>query len=57
MNNIVAVEFDTRKSDSEDVDDNHVGVDAKNIYSIKQEPLAGHGVNLSSSEDITASIQ
>ncbi|XVE96120.1 hypothetical protein REPUB_Repub02eG0193900 [Reevesia pubescens] len=57
VNNIVAVEFDTRKSDSEDVDDNHVGIDVKNIYSIKQEPLAGYGVNLSSSEDITASIQ
>ncbi|XP_022766022.1 probable L-type lectin-domain containing receptor kinase S.5 [Durio zibethinus] len=57
VNNIVAVEFDTRKSDSEDVDDNHVGVDVKNIYSIKQEPLAGHGVNLSSGEDITARIQ
>lgn len=56
VNSIVAVEFDTRKSDSEDVDDNHVGVDVKNIYSIKQEPLAGHGVNLSSSEDITASV-
>ncbi|XVE75730.1 hypothetical protein DITRI_Ditri12bG0116100 [Diplodiscus trichospermus] len=57
LNSIVAVEFDTRKSDSQDVDDNHVGVDVKNIYSIKQEPLAGHGVNLSSSEDITASIK
>ncbi|WRX22928.1 Protein kinase domain - like 10 [Theobroma cacao] len=57
VNSIVAVAFDTRKSDSEDVDDNHVGVDLKSIYSIKQEPLIGHGVNLSSSEDITASIQ
>ncbi|XVF75922.1 hypothetical protein PTKIN_Ptkin13bG0225700 [Pterospermum kingtungense] len=56
INSIVAVEFDTRKSDSNDVDDNHVGVDVKNIYSIKQEPLAVHGVNLSSSEDITASV-
>ncbi|OMO62986.1 hypothetical protein CCACVL1_22543 [Corchorus capsularis] len=54
---IVAVEFDTRKSDSEDLDDNHVGVDVQNIYSIKQESLASHGANLSSSEDITARIQ
>ncbi|GLT38611.1 hypothetical protein SLA2020_128480 [Shorea laevis] len=55
--NIVAIEFDTKKSDSEDIDDNHVGVNIKSIYSIKQEPLIGHGVNLSSGEDITASIQ
>ncbi|KAE8689978.1 metal tolerance protein C2 [Hibiscus syriacus] len=57
INHIAAVEFDTRKSDSMDVDDNHVGVDVKNIYSIDQEPLASHGVNLSSGEDITARIQ
>ncbi|XWS59261.1 hypothetical protein CRYUN_Cryun08bG0106000 [Craigia yunnanensis] len=31
------------KSDSEDVDDDHVRIYVKNIYSIKQEPLAVHG--------------
>ncbi|KAK7345162.1 hypothetical protein VNO77_15677 [Canavalia gladiata] len=34
VSNIVAVEFDTRKSYPEDIDDNHVGVDVKSIYSI-----------------------
>ncbi|KAJ1423274.1 Serine/threonine-protein kinase, active site [Sesbania bispinosa] len=57
VSNIVAVEFDTRKSYPEDVDDNHVGVDAKSIYSIQQEPLGAHGVNLSSGIDVIATVQ
>ncbi|KAK7278813.1 hypothetical protein RJT34_23851 [Clitoria ternatea] len=48
VSNIVAMEFDTRKSYQEDIDDNHVGVDVKSIYSIQQQPLGPHGVNLSS---------
>ncbi|KAK7355097.1 hypothetical protein VNO80_14342 [Phaseolus coccineus] len=56
VTNIVAVEFDTRKSFLEDVDDNHVGVDVKNIYSIKQEPLGPHGVNLSSGNSVVATV-
>ncbi|KAL9319274.1 hypothetical protein ACSQ67_015791 [Phaseolus vulgaris] len=56
VTNIVAVEFDTRKSFLEDVDDNHVGVDVKNIYSIKQEPLGPHGVNLSSGMAVVATV-
>ncbi|CAJ1967423.1 unnamed protein product [Sphenostylis stenocarpa] len=54
---IVAVEFDTRKSYPEDVDDNHVGVDVKSIYSIQQEPLGPHGVNISGGYDVVATIQ
>ncbi|GLT38609.1 hypothetical protein SLA2020_128470 [Shorea laevis] len=46
-----------QKSDSKDIDDNHVGVDIKGIHSRMQEPLIGHGVNLSPGEDITATIQ
>ncbi|GKV25842.1 hypothetical protein SLEP1_g35224 [Rubroshorea leprosula] len=46
-----------QKSDSKDIDDNHVGVDIKGIYSRMQEPLIGHGVNLSAGQDITATIQ
>ncbi|GKV25844.1 hypothetical protein SLEP1_g35227 [Rubroshorea leprosula] len=42
--NIVAIEFDTKKSDSEDIDDNHVGVNINSISSINQEPLINHGV-------------
>ncbi|ESW17689.1 hypothetical protein PHAVU_007G260500 [Phaseolus vulgaris] len=56
VTNIVAVEFDTRKSFLEDGDDNHVGVDVKNIYSTKQEPLGPHGVNLSSGMDVVATV-
>ncbi|GLT38604.1 hypothetical protein SLA2020_128420 [Shorea laevis] len=55
--NIVIVEFDPKKSDSKDIDDTHVGVDIKGIYSRMQEPLIGHGVNLSPGQDITATIQ
>ena len=33
----VTVEFDTRKSYLEDLDDNHVGLDLNSIYSRKQE--------------------
>lgn len=36
---IVAVEFDTRKSYPEDLDDNHVGLDLNSIYSIEHKSL------------------
>ncbi|KAJ1432842.1 Serine/threonine-protein kinase, active site [Sesbania bispinosa] len=55
--NHVAVEFDTRKSHPEDVDDYHVGVDVKSIYSIQQEPLGAHEVNLSRGIDVIATVQ
>ncbi|KAF3442650.1 hypothetical protein FNV43_RR16566 [Rhamnella rubrinervis] len=51
---IVAVEFDTRKSYEEDIDNNHVGLDVNSIYSTKQVPL--YGVNLSSGTDITVEV-
>jgi hypothetical protein len=44
--NIVAVEFDTRKSYQEDLDDNHVGLDVNSINSIQQESLTNYGINL-----------
>lgn len=56
-NDIVAVEFDTNKSYLEDVDNNHVGVDVNSIYSIVQESLTPHGVNLSSGDNVTATLQ
>ncbi|QCE05180.1 Protein kinase [Vigna unguiculata] len=56
VTDIVGVEFDTRKSFHEDVDDNHVGVDVKSIYSIKQQSLGPYGVNLSSGSDVVATI-
>ncbi|PON45322.1 Tyrosine-protein kinase, partial [Trema orientale] len=54
---IVAVEFDTRKSFLEDIDDNHVGLDVNSIYSIKQVSLSDYGLNLSSGSNLTARIQ
>uniref|UniRef100_A0A7N2LBF0 non-specific serine/threonine protein kinase n=1 Tax=Quercus lobata TaxID=97700 RepID=A0A7N2LBF0_QUELO len=44
---IVAVEFDTRKSYQEDIDDNHVGLDVNSIHSIEQVSLTKYGINLS----------
>ncbi|RWR78547.1 Protein kinase domain-containing protein [Cinnamomum micranthum f. kanehirae] len=57
LNGIVAVEFDTRKSYTADLDDNHVGVDVNSIYSINQVSLRKMGVTLASTEDVLASIQ
>ncbi|KAE8125339.1 hypothetical protein FH972_020159 [Carpinus fangiana] len=45
--NVVAVEFDTRKSYPEDLDGDHVGLDVNSINSIKQVSLGGYGVNIS----------
>jgi hypothetical protein len=44
--NIVAVEFDTRKSYQEDLDDNHVGLDVNSINSIQHVSLTNYGINL-----------
>nr|AKV93698.1 clade XII lectin receptor kinase [Nicotiana benthamiana] len=56
-NNIFAVEFDTRKSYFEDLDDNHVGIDINSIYSINQASLTNRGVNLSRAIDVIARVQ
>ncbi|XWS43244.1 hypothetical protein CRYUN_Cryun16bG0086200 [Craigia yunnanensis] len=44
---VVAVEFDTRKSDAEDLDGNHIGLNINSIDSIQQVPLTRYGVNFS----------
>lgn len=54
---IVAVEFDTRKSYEEDIDDNHAGLDVNSIYSKKQVPLIDYGVNLSTESNITVKVE
>ncbi|KAJ9695545.1 hypothetical protein PVL29_010834 [Vitis rotundifolia] len=51
---IVAVEFDTRKSYPEDLDDNHVGLDVNSIYSITQQSLS---IKLVSGADITVKVE
>ncbi|XP_030927569.1 probable L-type lectin-domain containing receptor kinase S.5 [Quercus lobata] len=54
---VVAVEFDTKKSYQEDLDDNHVGLDVNSIYSKTQVSLTNLGINLSSSSNITATVK
>ncbi|MED6198195.1 hypothetical protein PIB30_063730 [Stylosanthes scabra] len=55
---ILAVEFDKRKSFTEDGPDNHVGISIINsVYSIKQEPLLIKGINISSGINVTIRIQ
>ena len=51
---IVAVEFDTRKSYSQDLDDNHVGLDVNSIYSIDQESLS---IELSNSSGVDTKVK
>ncbi|KAG2683299.1 hypothetical protein I3760_10G025800 [Carya illinoinensis] len=55
--NVVAVEFDTRKSHPEDLNDSHVGLNINSIYSIKQVSLAGSGVDLFSISGVEARVQ
>ncbi|XP_068640757.1 probable L-type lectin-domain containing receptor kinase S.5 [Aristolochia californica] len=57
QNHILAVEFDTRKSFDQDLDSNHVGVNVNSINSIETVSLTRYGVNLSSGEDVIATIR
>jgi PKD repeat protein len=43
---VVAIEFDTRQSYPEDLEDFHVGLDLNRIYSIKQVSLRDYGITL-----------
>eukprot|EP01018_Ginkgo_biloba_P028779 Gb_15894 [translate_table: standard] len=56
-NNLVAVEFDTRKSNGDDPDDNHVGIDVNSIKSIAKISLTDFKINLKNASDIAAWIQ
>ncbi|XXG60137.1 hypothetical protein AAC387_Pa04g2110 [Persea americana] len=57
QNQIVAIEFDTRKSYSEDVDSNHVGLDVNSAYSIFQYPLDEWNVSISSGKDVIVNVK
>ncbi|KAK6941931.1 Protein kinase domain [Dillenia turbinata] len=56
-NNIVAVEFDTRKSYSDDLDSNHVGIDINSIYSVYQVSLNSYGFVIANDTDLPVRIQ
>ncbi|XP_044461854.1 probable L-type lectin-domain containing receptor kinase S.5 [Mangifera indica] len=51
---IVAVEFDTRKSFPQDVNDNHIGLNVNSVFSLNQVPLS---VELSSGKNITVRVE
>jgi hypothetical protein len=54
---IVAIEFDTRKSYTEDIDSNHVGLDVNSVYSIKQVSMGSYGINISNGSDVTVNVR
>ncbi|XP_058748507.1 probable L-type lectin-domain containing receptor kinase S.5 [Vicia villosa] len=54
---ILAVEFDTRQSSTQDGPPNHVGININSISSLKLTSLSNTKVNLSSGEDVTVRIQ
>lgn len=56
-NQIVAIEFDTRKSYDEDVNSNHIGLDVNSVHSIIQFPLGSWGVNLTANEGVTVNVR
>ncbi|KAE8704642.1 putative L-type lectin-domain containing receptor kinase S.5 [Hibiscus syriacus] len=54
---VVAVEFDTRKSDDGDLDGNHVGLNINSINSISPVSLTGFGFNISGGLDLLVHLQ
>ncbi|KAL9319273.1 hypothetical protein ACSQ67_015790 [Phaseolus vulgaris] len=54
---ILAVEFDTRHSFTEDGPDNHLGININSINSIQEVSLLDAGINLSSGKDVKFRIQ
>lgn len=56
-NNILAVEFDTLKSnETNDIDGNHVGLDLNSIDSVIQVSLSDHGVRIASGIDVVVTV-
>lgn len=56
-NRLVAVEFDTRKSNANDPDDNHVGIDVNRIESIENASVSPRNITLLSQSDIATLVQ
>ncbi|XP_061964443.1 probable L-type lectin-domain containing receptor kinase S.5 [Populus nigra] len=53
----VAVEFDTKKSFPEDLDDNHIGLDVNSVYSKRSVSLNDRGIYISAATDIKVVVQ
>ncbi|XP_037470348.1 probable L-type lectin-domain containing receptor kinase S.5, partial [Triticum dicoccoides] len=56
-NRVVAVEFDMRKSNEDDLDGNHVDIDINSIKSFRQYPLNNLSIFLSTGSDVWVSIR
>ncbi|KAJ6746128.1 hypothetical protein OIU74_028729 [Salix koriyanagi] len=54
---IVAVEFDTRKSFPDDLDDNHIGLDVNSVYSKRSVSLNDGGIYIPAAKDIKVVVQ
>ncbi|KAJ6749698.1 hypothetical protein OIU85_000343 [Salix viminalis] len=52
-----AVEFDTRKSFPDDLDDNHIGLDVNSVYSRASVSLNGSNIYISSGKDIKVVVR
>ncbi|KAJ6756408.1 BINDING PROTEIN putative-RELATED [Salix purpurea] len=52
-----AVEFDTRKSFPDDLDDNHIGLDVNSVYSRASVSLNGSNIYISSGKDIKVAVR
>lgn len=53
----VAIEFDTKKSFPEDLDDNHIGLDINSVYSKRSVSLNDRGIYISAGTDIKVVVQ
>jgi hypothetical protein len=56
-NRLVAVEFDTRKNNANDPDDNHVRIDVNRIKSLANASVSYHNIILKRQSDIVAWVQ
>lgn len=56
-NRLVAVEFDTRKNNANDPDDNHVGIDVNRIESIANASVSSRNIILKNQSDIAVWVQ
>ncbi|GMI71159.1 L-type lectin receptor kinase S.5 [Hibiscus trionum] len=54
---VVAVEFDTRKNDDQDLDGNHIGLNINSMDSIRQVSLSNYGINISGGRDLRVTLR